>query len=72
MKQILVGLSGKKFIYSILSSLKLNFSTTVLGTTHLYTLVFRVDTGNNSKIITRFWKLLSNSNVNPTNGVADR
>ena len=69
MKQILVGLLGKKFIYSILSSLKF---TTVLGTTQLHTLVFRVDSGNNSEIIARFWKLLSNSNVNPTNGVADR
>ena len=51
MKKILVGLRVKSFTFSILSLLKLNFSTTVFGITELCATVFRADTGNNRKIV---------------------
>ena len=51
MQKILVGLWVKNHTFSILSSLNLNFSTTLFGTTYLCTIVFRADTGNNKKIV---------------------
>ena len=50
MQKILHGLC-KKFTFSISSLLKLNFSTTVFGTTQLCTSVFRTDTGNIEKLL---------------------
>ena len=50
MQKILVGLWVKNFTFSFLSSLTLNFSTIVFGTTQLCTKVFRAETGNNRKI----------------------
>ena len=51
MQKILFGFRVKNFTFSILSSLKLNFSTTGFGTTYLCTIVFTADTGNNRKIV---------------------
>ena len=51
MQKILFALWVKNFTFSILSSVKLNFSWTVFGTTWLCTIVFRADTGNNRKIV---------------------
>ena len=50
MQKILVGLWVKNFTFSILSLLKLNFSTTVFGATQLCATVFRADTSNNRQI----------------------
>ena len=79
MQKILVGLWVKNLTFSMLSLLKLNFSTTFFGTTQLCAIVFREDTGNNRKVnftfsclyarsikvvgLLKFWKLLSNSSA---------
>ena len=52
MQQTLVKLRVNNLTFSILSSLKLNFSTTVLGTTWLRTIISRAYAGNNKKIVT--------------------
>ena len=51
MQKIMVGLWVKNLTFSILSSMKLNFSTTLFGTTWLCTIVFKTDTGSNRKIV---------------------
>ena len=51
MQTSLVGLRVKNFTFSMLSSLKLNFSTTVFSITGLCTVVFMGDTGNDRKIV---------------------
>ena len=43
---MLVEFWVKNFTFSILSSMKLNLSTTVFGTTKLCTILFRAVTGN--------------------------
>ena len=51
MQTSLVGLWVKNFTFSMLSSLKLNFSTTVFSITGLCTVVFMGDSGNDRKIV---------------------
>ena len=51
MQTSLVGLWVKNFTFSMLSSLKLNFSTTVFSITGLCTVAFMGDTGNDRKIV---------------------
>ena len=55
MQKILVGLLVKNFTFSILSSLKLNFSATLLhnliAQLDCVQLVFRADTGNDRKVV---------------------
>ena len=51
MQKILVGLCVKKLTFSMLRSLKLNFSTTVFGTNYFRIIVFRTDGRNNWKIV---------------------
>ena len=49
-QKMLVEFWVKNFTFSILSSMKLNLSTTVFGTTKLCTILFRAVTGDNRKI----------------------
>ena len=51
MQKVQVGLRGENVTFSILSALKLNFSTTAFATTLLCTILFTADTDNNSKIV---------------------
>ena len=54
LQTILVELWVKKFAFSVFSLPKLNFSTTVFGTTYLCTIVFKVDTDSIRKIAQNF------------------
>ena len=61
MQKILVGICLKNFTFSILSSLKLNFSATFFGTTLFCTILFRADTGNIRKIVNFTYTLKINN-----------
>ena len=64
---MLVGLWVKNYTFSILSSLKLSFSTTVFGTTQLCAIVFWADNGNNTKTVNFTYSCLHATPIKPEN-----